>query len=208
MKLRLFFLPALLVVGLTACQTLTTASHPQGLEKYGYPYVLKTVHFTPGTAMKVTVPDQATSGPPPGHATFSIPANAFTMPVTIQFLAAKNSSWDSKVSSDLKVIANFAYLITNTNSGAIVGKFNKPIMYTLNDPMVTKDSIYWATTAKNPPKLINANKASVIKGTMLRHGTPVSVVGWIITTPKSQISMGSSSSMSSSTMSSSSSGGY
>lgn len=94
--------------------------------------------------------------------------------------------------SKLKVIANFAYLITENSSGAIVKKFNKPIMYTLNDPMVTKNSVYWATTAHTPPKLINANKASRIKSRTLSHPTPVSAVGWIITTPKSELKMGQS----------------
>jgi len=188
-------LPATALLVLSALLTVASAAQMRGLEKYGYPHVLKTVHFKPGKAMKVTVPDQYTKGKPMGYATFSIPGDAFTKPVTIRFLAARNSRWDKRVSSNLKVIANFAYLVTNTRTGAIVKKFHAPIMYSVKDSMVTKDSVYWATTAHHPPKLINANKASKIHGTTLRHPTPVSAVGWIITTPKSELSMGSSGSM-------------
>ncbi len=195
MKARSLLLPAMVLVGLAASLTVADAAHMRGLENYGYPDVLKTVHFKPGKAMQVTLPDQYTMGKPMGYATFSIPGDAFTMPVTIRFLAAPNSRWDKRVPSNLKVIANFAYLVTNTRTGAMVKKFHKPIMYSVKDSMVTKDSIYWATTAHHPPRLINANKASKIQGTTLRHPTPVSVVGWIITTPASELSMGSSGSM-------------
>ena len=191
MQARVLLISSLLLMGLATAQArASTTPNPQGLEKFGYPHVLTTVKFKPGRAMDVTVPDQVTKGTPPGYATFSIPGNAFKEPVTIRFLAAKNSYWDKKVPSKLKVIANFAYLVTNTNTGAVVSKFNKPITYTLKDSMVTKDSVYWATTAHHPAKLINANKASKIHGTTLIHPTPVSIVGWIITTPKSELSMG------------------
>lgn len=191
MKAHVLSISSLLLMSLAASQAQASMSpQAQGLEKYGYPHVLTTVKFKPGRAMDVTVPDQVSKGTPPGYATFSIPGNAFKEPVTIHFLAAKNSYWDKKVPSKLKVIANFAYLVTNTKTGAVVSKFNKPITYTLKDSMVTKDSVYWATTAHNPPKLIDANKASKIHGTTLVHPTPVSVVGWIVTTPKSELSMG------------------
>lgn len=192
MKVLRFILPILLLLGLPASQALASMTHPRGLQEFGYPVVLASVHFTPGQALKVTVPDQVTGGQPPGYATFSIPAHTFNKPVTIRFLAASNTAWDQHVSSKLKVIANFAYLVTD-NNGNIVKKFNKPITYTLKDPMVTQDSVYWATTAHHPPKLINANKASKISAKTLKHPTPVSSVGWIITTPKSDLSMGKAS---------------
>lgn len=204
MKARVVLILSLLLPALAAVQAQAAmTAHPQGLEKYGYPYVLTTVKFQPGRAMDVTVPDQVSKGIPPGYATFSIPQNAFTKPVTIRFLAAKNSYWDKQVPAKVKVIANFAYLITDTQTGAIVHKINNPIMYTLKDPMVRKGSVYWATTAHTPAKLINVNKASRIsKGTLI-HPTPVSFVGWIITTPKAELSMGSSGSMGSSSSSAS-----
>ena len=190
MKTSLAILLALTLTALTAAQAMAKMSQARGLEKYGYPVVLASVDFVPGQALTITVPDQVSAGTPPGYATFSIPAHAFTKPVTIRFLGAKNSSWDAQVSPKLKVIANFAYLITD-NEGHIVSKFNKSIKYTLKDSMVTRQSIYWATTQHNPPRLIDANKASRIKGMMLTHPTPVSTVGWIITTPRAELHMGS-----------------
>lgn len=182
--------PFLLVLSLTACQTMAHRQTPEGLMNYGYPHVLKTINFTPGNAVSVKVPDAYTTGKPYGYETISIPANAFNVPVKFSVLAGTNKYWDKYVPSNLKVVANFAYLVTDAKTGAIIKKFNKPAVYSVTDSMITKDSVYWATTAANPPKLINANKASKINGTTLVHGTPVSVVGWIITTPKSEISMG------------------
>lgn len=187
---KYFAAPLLLVFSLTACQTLSHRQAPEGLMKYGYPHVLKTISFTPGQAVTVKVPDAYTMGKPYGYETITLPANAFKVPVRFEVLAASNSYWDKYVSSNLKVVANFAYLVTDAKTGAIVKKFNKPARYSVTDSMITKDSVYWATTAAKPPKLINANKASKINGTTLSHLTPVSVVGWIITTPKSEISMG------------------
>lgn len=186
---KYFALPLLLVLSLTACQTMSHNQAPAGLMKYGYPHVLKTINFKPGHAVTVKVPDAYTTGKPYGYETIVLPADAFTMPVKFEILAGTNRAWDKMVPSNLKVVANFAYLVTDASTGAIVTKFNKPAMYSVKDSMITKDSIYWATTAANPPKLINANKASKISGMTLSHATPVSAVGWIITTPKSEISM-------------------
>jgi len=191
---KYFAAPLLLILSLSACQTTMSRQKPEGLMKYGYPHVLKVVNFKPGHAVSVKVPDAYTMGKPYGYETISIPADAFTMPVKFEILAGTNSAWDKEVPSKLKVVANFAYLVIDPATGAIVKKFNKPAMYSVTDSMITKDSIYWATTAANPPKLINANKASRINGTTLSHATPVAAVGWIITTPKSEISMNGSSS--------------
>jgi hypothetical protein len=190
MKASLTLLLALFMTALTVSPSVATMTHTRGLENYGYPVVLASVNFLPGQPLEITLPDQVSGGTPPGYATFFIPANTFTEPVTLRFLAAKNSAWDRHVSPKLKVIANFAYLITDKN-GNIITKFNQPILYTLKDSMVTKNSVYWATTPHNPPKLINANKASKIEGMTLTHPTPVSKVGWIITTPKAELHMGS-----------------
>jgi hypothetical protein len=187
--LKYFAAPLLLVLSLSACQTLSQAQKPEGLMKYGFTHVLKTINFKPGHAVTATVPDAYFMGKPYGYATISIPADAFTMPVKFQILTGSNSYWDKYVASNLKVVANFAYLVTDVSTGAVVTKFNKPAMYSVKDSMITKDSIYWAVTASRPPKIINANGATKINGMGLMHPTSVSSVGWIITTPKSEISM-------------------
>jgi len=193
---KFLVLPVLFGFALMSCATAMKATNPRGLEQFGYPYVLKTVNFQPGHAVTVTVPDAVTSGPAAGEATFAIPADAFSMPVTFQILAGTNGSWDSQVPSTLKVVANFAYLVTDPATGAIVKKFDHPVTYSVTDSMITKNSVYWATTAADPAKLFNANKASMISGTTLDHPTGVSMVGWIITTPKSEISMAPAAKMS------------
>ncbi len=178
---------AALALTLAACQTGPKVAGPVGMTKYGYPDVLGTLTLQPGQSGKITVPDQFTTGKAAGYMTISIPGNAFSVPVRFQVLAGTNSSWDSMVSPGQMVVANFAYRVINEKTGGLIEKFNAPITYSVTDSMITQNSIYWATTAAKPAKLINANAASSISGTTLSHPTPVASVGWIVTTPRSDL---------------------
>jgi hypothetical protein len=197
---------ALVAVALTACGTMgttayggygsskssgssaaTTAAAAPDLTQYGYPHVLAVLYLDPGQKGKITVPDQYTMGKTYGYATYTIPAGTFSAPVKFEILAAANSAWDKQVPSDVTVVANFAYRVTDLKTGKPIEKFSKPITYSVNDTMITRDSVYWATTATSPVQLKNANGGSKISGTVLEHATPVSAVGWIITTPKSDL---------------------
>ncbi len=160
---------------------------PAGMIDYGYPHVLATVNVDPGQKASITVPDQYASGKVPGYMTISIPAGAFSVPVRFEVLAGTNAYWDRKVASNLTVVANFAYRVVDRSTGTLVDRFEKPVTYSVSDPMITADSVYWATTASQPIKLVNANQASQISGDTLEHPTPVSTVGWIVTTPKAEV---------------------
>jgi hypothetical protein len=198
---KAFFLVAILAVALVGCQTYggygtaasTAASTPSspgvppGLTEYGYPHVLASINLEPGQKAQIMVPDQYSTGQVNGYMTITIPGDAFSVPVRFEVLAGSNSSWDKQVSSDLVVVANFAYRVIDRNTGKLVDKFDNPVTWEVQDPMVNMNSVYWATTAANPPKLIDANAASKIMGDTLEHAQPVALVGWIVTTPKSAI---------------------
>jgi len=154
--------------------------------------VVGTITLNAGQSGSLKVPDQYSgSKNAMGMATVTIPKGAFSVPVKFQVLASRNSAWDNKVSSSQKVVANFAYRVIDTNNGKLVKQFQKPVTYSVNDPMITSDSIYWATTPKSNPKIINANKATMISNHTLSHPQPVATVGWIITTPRSDLSSNS-----------------
>jgi len=185
---------ALLLVGSIVS---ANSGDPAGLTQYGYPHVVGTITLKAGQSGTLKVPDQYSgSKDAMGTATVKIPSGAFSVPVKFQVLASRNSAWDNQVKTSQKVVANFAYRVIDTNNGKLVKQFQKPVTYTVKDPMITSDSIYWATTAKSSPKIINANTATRISNHTLMHPQPVATVGWIITTPKSDLSGSSNSTMS------------
>lgn len=173
-----------------------------------FAHVLATVNLQPGQSASITVPDAYFKGTAPGEMTIYIPVNTFKDPVTFQVLASANGRWDAIVKPGQKVVANFAYRVMDNKTGQLVTKFPSPVHYTVGDSMIDKNSIYWAVKPGPTPKLINANSGSTIKGDVLSHATPTTAVGWIITTPKSDLAMsGNSSGGGQSGMGSSSSGG-
>jgi hypothetical protein len=193
---RALLLLGILAVALAGCQTLGQQV-PAGLTDY-FPNVLASVYIQPGQEAKVTVPDQYTTGKVYGYMTITIPADAFTVPVRFDVLASPNSDWDSKVASDLMVVANFAYRVVDLSTGKLVEKFNKPATYAVTDSMIDMNSVYWAVVVEQAAssgygapsataKLVDANAASKIMGNTLEHGTPVASVGWIVTTPKKDL---------------------
>jgi hypothetical protein len=207
---KFLIIPAVLVVvGLAACGTMgapgygsaggygnsassTGSSASMGssvpnMIDYGYPHVLATVYLDPGQKAKIMVPDQYTTGKTYGYATYTIPAGAFTVPVKFEILAAANSAWDKQVPKDESVVANFAYRVTDMKTGKPIEKFDKPILYSVDDSMITTNSVYWATTPTSPVQFKNVNAGSKISGNTLEHETPVTIVGWVITTPKSDL---------------------
>jgi len=190
-----------LTVFITAMALVAVAASAQsgnqaGLSRYGYPYVVGTLDLQAGAGGTLTVPDQYTGGKPAaGSATITIPAGEFSVPVKFEVLAAANMNWDNKVAPNQKVVANFAYRVINEDNGQLIEKFARPVTYTVQDPMITGHSVYWATTESSPPKIINANKATTIAGHTLTHPQPVASVGWIITTPKKDLSSSTSVSM-------------
>lgn len=197
-KISLFLAAAALVAAvplMAQSMMQQQAMQPQAgsdLTKYGYPDVLATLFLVPGQSASITVPDQYAQGKASGSMTISIPANAFSDPVRFELLAAPNSDWQSDVAPDLVVVANFAYRVTDLATGQPVESFSAPLTYSVTDPMITADSVYWATTASSPIKLIDANKTSKISGDTLVHATPVASVGWIVTTPKQEVASNAS----------------
>ncbi len=188
----------LLLAGTTFAQQMP--STPVSKE---FPHVLASVDLQPGQSASITVPDAYFKGAAPGEMTVYIPVNSFTDPVRFQLLASSNARWDGMVKSGEKVVANFAYRVLDLKTDQLVAKFAGPVQYTVSDSMIDKNSIYWAVKPGSPPTLINANKASTIHGSVLSHGTPVSTVGWIITTPSADLAnMSGSSSMGSNSKSS------
>ncbi len=152
-----------------------------------FPRVLATLNLQPGQSATVTVPDAYFKGAAAGEMTIYIPANVFKDPVRFQVLTSSNGRWDGMVPMGQKVVANFAYLVVDTRTGKPLEAFRNPVQYTVSDGMIDAKSVYWAVKPGDTPKFVDANAHSTIHGTVLSHPTPTAAVGWIITTPKSDL---------------------
>jgi hypothetical protein len=160
--------------------TPTTAPSSAGTDwmMHGFPNVIATRDFTPGTAATINA----------GPYTISVPADAFTVPVTINVLSGDPSSFSSNAPSGEVPVLAFAFNVKDAK-GNLVVKFNKPVMLTANDAQIYADSQYYNVAAdgsftKNPTGLQESAGE-------LSHPIAGAPVGWVITTPASEVSMSS-----------------
>jgi len=192
MRRNLIFLTAAAMVAV-AVPLMAQEATGTDLTAFGYPHVLASVDLQRGQSTYITVPDQFTVtdedvvGGATGLMTIAIPGNAFTDPVRFEVLSNTDASWGSLVPANQTVIANFAYRVTDLVTNMPVLQFAAPLDFYVYDPQITQNSVYWATTASSPINLVNANQGSMITGDELEHGTPVASVGWIITSPASEV---------------------
>jgi hypothetical protein len=190
MHKNLILLAAAAMVGVAVPLTAQQAPGAD-LTAFGYPDVLATVDLWPGQSTYITVPDQVRNEDvieerSVGLMTIRIPADAFTHPVRFEVLSNRDAAWNSQVPAGQTVVANFAYRVTDLITNMPVLQFAAPLDFYVYDSQITQSSVYWATTASNPIRVVNANQGSVIRGDFLEHATPVASVGWIITSPASE----------------------
>jgi predicted lipoprotein with Yx(FWY)xxD motif len=163
------------------------AAMPAELARLGFSEVLATVTVYPEQGASLTLPDQATTGAPAGYATFDIAPGTFGQPVEFQVLAGSNLSFDRLVSKNLLVVANFAYRVVSIKTGMLVTRFLQPITYALSDSMVNAHTQYWALIPGTTPKVMKTSARVAMQGTTLRAGQATASVGWLITTPRSDL---------------------
>ncbi len=185
--MRKALLIAAVPIAMLAAAPLMAQSAMPDMTQFGYPQLLARVFLQPGQAATIVVSDRSPVSATSGTLSVSIPATEFTVPVQFDLLANSNSYWDSMAPNGTSVVANFAYRVTDLSTGQLIDKFKVPLAISIIDPGVSKDSVYWATTANGTPKLIDANQASFISGDDLEHAQGIASVGWIVTTPSAQV---------------------
>jgi hypothetical protein len=144
---------------------------------YGFPNVVATVIIQPDQNAVLTL----------GNASINIPAGTFgNVPVKFELLTATPSSWQKYVPSNQKVLYAFAFKITDLTTGALIGKFSKPVIFYFSSSEITSEAQYLDTTpsfevSKNPipPKIDIIGQIGTLSHPIA--GTPV---GWLVTVPE------------------------
>jgi hypothetical protein len=143
------------------------------MTQFGFPQVTATVNFTPGQATSLTAGDQMVN----------IPADFMSKPVKFEFLEGDPSFFQPNLASDdanRPILATFAFRVTDTSTGQLVGKFDKPVVWSVTNSQIMAGSEVYNTSPANPPKITSNPSPGTIQGTTLSHPFGGAGVGWLV----------------------------
>jgi len=141
--------------------------------KYGFTTVAGSVNFTPGTAATITA----------GGQTIKIPADFYSKPVTFELLTGTPATF-APYAGGRNVLLAFAFRVTDTSTKQLVGKFDKPVMWSYTDPAVTAQSAVFDVSAATPPTVVpNSVGPGTVSDHTIAHPFIIATVGWLVANP-------------------------
>ncbi len=174
-------LPALVLAALlfiaarpAAAQTSTVPDMTQ----FGYPQVGASVTFTPGQAATLTA----------GNQQVVLPADFISKTVKFELLMGDPSSFAPLLTGDdvgRPVLAAFAFRVTDMSNNKLVGRFDKPVQWSITDPSIGSESEVYNTSPTNPPKVTANSSPGTVQGNTLSHPFGGAGVGWLVLNPMS-----------------------
>lgn len=138
---------------------------------YGFPAVLASQTFTPGTPATVSY----------GPYVVSIPANAFSSQVKFDLLAGDPATFAANAPAGEMPVLAYAFRVTDMSTGQLVGNFNAPVTVTISNPSITSQSNYYNANM-NGGYTLNPTGMQVSSGQLV-HPESTALVGWIVTSP-------------------------
>lgn len=165
--------------GYSSSSTQSTSQAPDWTLN-GFPRIIASQQIPSGNAANIQA----------GPYTIQVPAGAFSQTVTLQVYAGNPSNWVSKAPSGETPVLAFA-LGAMDSSGNLIATFNKPLTLTATDPAIMPDSKYYNVDTSGA---LTANSTGLQASTsMLSHPLAADGVGWLITTPTSELTSSSAS---------------
>jgi hypothetical protein len=166
-----------------ACMLVAGAAIPAAAQnqvpdmtQFGFPQVTGTVNFTPGQATTLTA----------GNQKLDIPADLLTMPVKFEFLEGDPAFFAQNLTGDdqgKQVLATFAFRVTDPATGQLVGKFDKPVVWSVTGSAIDSESEVYNVSATTPPKITENSTPGTLQGNTLTHSFGGAGVGWIVLGP-------------------------
>jgi hypothetical protein len=151
------------------------ATGPADFAQFGYPTVAASVDFTPGTAATLTA----------GTQQVVLPADFISKTVKFELLTGDAGFFKPLLESDDQnrpILAAWAFRVTDAN-GQRVGRFDKPVQWSVTDPRVADGTSVYNTSAANPPVITENATPGTISGTTFAHGFGGAGVGWLALGP-------------------------
>jgi hypothetical protein len=174
---RLSVFVSLFILALGAAIPAAAQSTVPDMTQFGFPQVTGTVNFTPGQAMTLTAGDQRVD----------LPADMLSKPVKFEFLEGDSSFFHQNLEADdanKQVMAAFAFRVTDMSTGQLVGRFDKPVTWSITSPQITSESEVYNASPANPPKITENPSPGTVQGTTLTHPFGGAGVGWLVLGPQ------------------------
>jgi hypothetical protein len=152
------------------------ATGPADFTQFGYPTVAASVTFTPGQAATLTA----------GNQQVVLPADFISKTVTFELLTGDASYWQPLLESDDQgrpILAAWAFRVTDVATNQRVGRFDKPVQWSVTDSRVGDGSSVYNTTAANPPVITENSTPGTVTGTTFAHPFGGAGVGWLALGP-------------------------
>lgn len=170
---------ACLAAVLMLCATPALAQDVPDFTNFGFPQVAATQQIAAGQAATISA---SVTG---GSITVQVPAGAFTNAVKFDILTGPITNFTAKAPSNDQPVMDFAFRVTDMSTGQLIGTFEKAVTITATSPAITPDSGFFnIDTAGN--FMANPQGQETRTGVLI-HPLRMAMVGWVITTPKSEL---------------------
>lgn len=178
LPLKVWSIPALafcLMALWLAIPAAAQTTQPPDMTQFGFPKVTGSATFTPGQAVTITAGTQMAV----------LPADFISKTVKFEFLEGDPALWAANLGAaqGMDVVATFAFRVTDPATGQLVGRFDKPVAWSVTDPRITSDSKVYNTSAANPPVVTPNSSPGTVQGNTLSHPFGGAGVGWLVLNP-------------------------
>lgn len=147
------------------------AASPPNFQHLGFPKVVAETVVHPGHAATLAY-----------HGlTVHVPAGAFSAQVQFDLLEGPLQSFAMAAPKGETALVDFAFKVTNSKTGKLIGKFGKPVVVSFMNGAISAQSEYWNVSPAG--KFLANPLKPKIAGHTLTHGNLGAPVGWVITTP-------------------------
>lgn len=171
-------------LALVVCMQFFVAARPAAAQaatvpdftQFGYSQVGGTVTFTPGQSATVTA----------GNQQVVLPADFISKTVKFELLLGDPGFFAPLLKGDdagRPVVAAFAFRVTDPATNNLIGRFDKPVQWSITDPSIGSGSEVYNTSAANPPAITANSAPGTVQGTTLSHPFAGAGVGWLVLNP-------------------------
>ena len=146
------------------------------LTQFGFPQVVGTVTYTPGQTETITA----------GNQQVVLPADFISKTVKFELLQGDPASFAPTLpitDQGRTIVVAWAFRVTDVASNQLIGRFDKPVQWSVTDPGIATGSAVYNTTAANPPVITPNATPGTITGTTLSHTFGGAGVGWLALGP-------------------------
>ena len=92
--------------------------------------------------------------------------------------APSSPCWQSD-DANRPIVAAWAFRVTDPATGQRVGRFDKPVQWSVTDPRIGEGSAVYNTSAANPPVVTDNATPGTVTGTTLSHAFGGAGAGWL-----------------------------